>query len=172
MALPNQADADENTSQPGKRVAVGDVAPDFTLSTQSGEEVRLSAYRGKSVVVLYFYPKDETPGCTAEACAFRDKYEVFKEAGAEVIGISSDSVSSHEQFAAHHRLPFILVSDAGGAVRRRYKVPSTLGLLPGRVTYVIDREGVIRYVFSSQLNATQHVEEALRIVHELGNEPG
>ena len=169
MALPEQTDAEENVSQSGKRVAVGDVAPDFTLPAQSGEHVRLSAYRGKSVVVLYFYPKDETPGCTAEACAFRDKYEVFKEAGAEVIGISSDSISSHEQFAAHHRLPFTLVADEGGAVRKRYKVPSTLGLLPGRVTYVIDREGVIRYVFSSQLNATQHVEEALRIVRQLAS---
>ncbi|MGH2516333.1 MAG: peroxiredoxin, partial [Ktedonobacterales bacterium] len=106
---------------------------------------------------------------TAEACAFRDHYEVFKEAGAEVIGISSDSVGSHEGFAAHHRLPFALVSDAGGAVRKRYQVPSTFGLLPGRVTYVIDQQGIVRYMFSQQLNATQHVTEALRIVRELGS---
>jgi peroxiredoxin Q/BCP len=149
---------------------VGDPAPDFTLPSQSGEDVRLSAYRGKRVVVLYFYPKDETRGCTAEACAFRDNYEVFTEAGAEVIGISSDSVESHEGFAAHHQLPFVLVSDRDGAVRKRYQVPTTLGLLPGRVTYVIDQQGIIRYVFAQQLNVTQHVEKALRIVRELRGE--
>lgn len=172
MAFQDQdrVDATANESPSHGRVGVGDPAPDFALPNQAGEEVRLSAYRGKSVIVLYFYPKDETPGCTAEACAFRDKYEVLKEAGAEVIGISSDSVGSHEQFAAHHRLPFVLVSDQGGAVRKRYHVPATLGLLPGRVTYVIDKQGIIRYLFSSQLNATQHVEESLRIVRELAGE--
>lgn len=167
MASPDQTDATEHEQRTHGRVGVGDVAPDFTLPSQSGAEVRLSAYRGKRVVVLYFYPKDETAGCTAEACAFRDNYEVFTEAGAEVIGISSDSVKSHEEFAVHHRLPFVLVSDRGGAVRKRYQVPSTLGLLPGRVTYVIDQQGIIRYMFSQQLNATQHVQEALRIVREL-----
>src|SRR5579872_6246649 len=164
MASPEQTDAMASESRAHGRVGVGDPAPDFALPSQSGAEVRLSAYRGKRVVVLYFYPKDETPGCTAEACAFRDNYAVFTEAGAEVIGISSDSVVSHEEFAAHHRLPFVLVSDQGGAVRKRYQVPSTFGLLPGRVTYVIDQQGVIRYVFSQQLNAAQHVAEALRIV--------
>lgn len=141
---------------------VGDAAPDFTLPTQSGDSVRLADYRGRQAVVVYFYPKDNTRGCTAEACAFRDSYEVFQQAGAEVIGISSDSVDSHEQFAEQYRLPFILASDTGGKVRKRYHVPSTLGLLPGRVTYVIDREGTIRHIFSSQLNAERHVAEALR----------
>ena len=167
MAFPDSTDATENESRAHGRVGVGDPAPDFTLPSQSGEDVRLSAYRGERVVVLYFYPKDETAGCTAEACAFRDNYEVFTEAGAEVIGISSDSVESHEEFAAHHRLPFVLVSDRGGAVRKRYQVPTTLGLLPGRVTYVIDQQGIIRYVFAQQLNVAQHVEKALRIVREL-----
>ena len=151
---------------PDRALQVGDVAPDFTLPTQSGGSVRLADYRGRQAVVVYFYPKDNTRGCTAEACAFRDSYEVFQQAGAEVIGISSDSVDSHEHFAEQYRLPFILASDIGGKVRKRYHVPSTLGLLPGRVTYVIDREGMIRHIFSSQLNAERHVAEALRILRE------
>ena len=120
-------------------IQVGDKAPDFTLSSQAGEQVHLSERLGQRVVVLYFYPKDETPGCTKEACAFRDSHEVFAEAGAEVIGVSSDSVDKHAAFASHHQLPFTLLSDEGGQVRKSYGVPATLGLLPGRVTYVIDR---------------------------------
>lgn len=143
---------------------VGDPAPDFTLPTQSGGTVHLADYLGKQAVVVYFYPKDNTSGCTAEACAFRDSYEVFKQAGAEVIGISSDSVDSHQQFATQHHLPFILASDARSEVRKRYHVPATLGLLPGRVTYVIDRQGIVRHIFSSQLNVQRHVSEALRIL--------
>src|SRR6476619_6589844 len=110
-------------------IKVGDQAPDFNLPSQSGANVQLKNLLGKGAVVLYFYPKDETPGCTAEACTFRDSYEDFKAAGAEVVGISSDSASSHQAFAQHHRLPFILVSDEGGKVRKQYGVPSTLGLL-------------------------------------------
>lgn len=143
------------------RVAVGAVAPDFVLPAQSGEMVRLHDLLKQKAVVLYFYPKDETPGCTAEACAFRDSYEVFKEAGAEVVGISSDSVASHDGFATRHRLSFILLSDEGGKVRKLYGAQSVFGLLPGRVTYVIDRQGVVRHVFSSQMNAGRHVREAL-----------
>src|SRR6202789_2405360 len=103
-------------------VKVGDKAPDFTLPPQSGEPVRLQDRLGERVVVLYFYPKDETSGCTAEACAFRDSHEVFTDAGAEVIGISSDSVDKHAAFADHHKLPFTLLSDAGGKVRKLYRV--------------------------------------------------
>jgi peroxiredoxin Q/BCP len=118
-------------------------------------------------VVLYFYPKDETSGCTKEACAFRDSHEVFAEAGAEVIGISSDSVDRHAAFASHHNLPFTLVSDVGGQVRKAYGVPSALGVLPGRVTYVIDRTGTVRHVFSSMTNIGGHVNEALDVVKGL-----
>src|SRR5438552_1808452 len=139
----------------GKSVQVGALAPDFTLLAQSGESVTLSNFRGK-IVVLYFYPKDNTPGCTAEACTFRDSYEVFKEAGAEVIGVSSDSTSSHQQFATRFHLPFLLLSDEGGVVRKRYGVSATFGLLPGRVTYVIDKQGVIRHIFSAQFAAEKH----------------
>lgn len=145
-------------------IKVGDAAPDFTLPKQDGATVSLEDLLGKGAVVLYFYPKDDTPGCTVEACSFRDAYEDFKEAGAEVVGISSDSAADHRAFADKHRLPFTLVSDAGGKVRKLYGVPSTLGLFPGRVTYVIDPGGVVRHVFNSQLNPTKHVREALEVL--------
>ncbi len=148
-------------------VSVGDTAPDFTLPSQSGESVSLKDFIGKKSVVLYFYPKDDTPGCTTEACAFRDSYEVFKDAGAEVIGVSDDSPDSHQKFAAKHRLPFILLSDSGKQLRKLYGVPSTLGLLPGRVTYVIDKTGVVRHIFNSQLNFKGHIEESLKTLQEL-----
>jgi len=150
-----------------RSVEVGDPAPDFTLPSQSGEQVRLSDVWGRGPVVLYFYPKDETPGCTTEACTFRDGYEAFKEAGAEVVGVSSDSVASHESFAAKHRLPFVLLADEGGVVRKRYGVKPTLGILPGRVTYVIDGQGVVRHVFSAQTGVQRHVSEALDALSEI-----
>ena len=146
---------------------IGDIAPDFSLQDQKGRTVQLSDFKGQKWVILYFYPKDNTPGCTAESCSFRDAYQDFQDMGAEVIGVSSDSVESHQGFAEKHRLPFILLSDVGGKLRKSYGVPSTLGLFPGRVTYVIDKEGVVRHLFSSQLNATQHVKEALKIVQGL-----
>src|ERR687897_1371628 len=148
-------------------VGVGDKAPDFTLRSQSGELVSLSDFGPDRVVVLYFYPKDNTAGCTAEACAFRDSHEVFVDAGATVIGVSSDSVTSHEKFSGRHDLPFVLLSDPGGKVRKQYGVPNALGLLPGRVTYVIDRHGVVRHVFSSMTNISQHVGAALDVVERL-----
>ncbi len=141
-------------------VSVGSKAPDFTLPSQSGEMVSLGDFLGKKPVVLFFYPKDETPGCTKQARAFRDGYEEFGKLDAEVIGISSDSVESHKGFAAKHFLPFLLLSDEGGKVRKLYGMPSTFGLLPGRVTYVIDAEGVVRHIFASQLGVEKHVEEA------------
>jgi thioredoxin-dependent peroxiredoxin len=153
-------------------IRVGDKAPDFTLPSQAGEPVQLSGRLGERTVVLYFYPKDETPGCTKEACAFRDSYEVFTEAGAEVIGVSSDSVDKHAAFSGHHQLPFTLLSDEGGQARKSYGVPSTLGLLPGRVTYVIDRAGIVRHIFSSQTNIGRHVSDALDVVRKLQAEQG
>jgi len=148
-------------------VQVGERAPDFALPDRTGKTVRLSELRGKPVV-LYFYPKDDTPGCTKESCTFRDQYQDFQDAGAEVIGVSSDSPESHGKFATKYRLPFTLLSDRGGAVRKQYGVPSTLGVLPGRVTYVIDRQGTVRHVFNSQLQAAQHVEEALKALRDIG----
>ncbi len=152
------------------KVQVGDHAPDFTLPTASGEQVSLKDFLGKRNVVLYFYPADNTPGCTAEACAFRDSYEAFKEAGAEVIGVSSDSATSHQGFAAKHRLPFLLLSDPKGIVRKRYGVPNAFGLIPGRVTYVIDKQGIVRHVFIDQFHATKHVGEALKVLETLNIE--
>jgi peroxiredoxin Q/BCP len=155
-------------AQPTKgKVQVGDQAPDFTLPNQAGESVSLSDFVGKTSIVLYFYPKDDTPGCTTEACAFRDSYEVFKDAGAEVIGVSSDSTSSHQQFAAKHRLPFVLLSDSNGSVRKRYGVPATFGLLPGRVTYIIDKQGIVRHIYSAQFAAEKHIDEALKTLQAL-----
>jgi peroxiredoxin Q/BCP len=152
------------------KIKVGDHAPDFTLPDQNGRMVSLKDLIGQKVVVLYFYPADFSRGCTAEACSFRDNYEVFKEAGAEVVGVSSQSVDSHQRFALENRLPFILLSDKNGEVRKLYGVSSTLGLIPGRVTYVIDKKGIVRHVFSSQLNATKHVEEALQVLKEMSKE--
>lgn len=148
-------------------VRVGDAAPNFELPSATGETIRLSDFRGKSDVVLFFYPKDNTPGCTVEACSFRDSHEAFREAEAAVIGISSDSADSHRRFAERFGLPFLLAADADGAVRARYGVPRTLGLLPGRVTYLIDRDGIIRHIFSSQFQPRRHVAEALEVLKSL-----
>lgn len=149
------------------RVVAGSLAPNFTLPSQSGEIVSLRGFLGKKPVILFFYPKDDTPGCTKEACAFRERYEAFRELDAEVIGISSDSVESHRSFAAEHGLPFTLLSDEGGKVRRLYGASSAFGLFPGRVTYVLDEEGVVRHIFSSQLGVEQHVEEALEALRSM-----
>jgi thioredoxin-dependent peroxiredoxin len=145
----------------------GDRAPDFELPANQGRTVRLADFRGKKTIVLYFYPKDETPGCTVEACSFRDEYEDFAAAGAEVIGVSDDPVDAHDKFAQHHRLPFILASDEGGVLREKMGVKKTLGMLKGRVTFVIDREGVIRDRFESQVRVKKHVANALELVRSL-----
>jgi thioredoxin-dependent peroxiredoxin len=154
-----------------QKVNVGDPAPDFTLPDQTGTAVRLRDVVGRKTVVLYFYPKDQTPGCTVEARAFRDSYDAFTAADAEVIGVSGDSVRSHRRFAASQGLPFLLLSDRDGEVRELYGVEKTLGLLPGRVTYVIDREGVVRHIYSSQLRVTRHSREALAVARALRTTP-
>lgn len=141
-------------------LGAGKKAPGFELPSQSGEVVRLSDYLGKKNVVLYFYPKDFTAGCTAEANAFRESYQVFQDTETEVIGVSADSVETHHRFQEQCSLPFNLLSDVGKKVRELYGVPSTFGL-SGRVTFVIDKEGIIRHVFSSQLRPTKHIKEAL-----------
>ena len=149
------------------RIDVGDAVPDVELSAQGGEQIRLTDYSGEKAAVLFFYPKDGSPVCTKEACAFRDAYEDFVEAGAVVIGVSGDSAAQHQAFAANHRLPFVLVSDNDGKVRRAFGVPKSLGLLPGRVTYVIDKGGIVRHVFSSQFAADRHVKEALEAIRTM-----
>eukprot|EP01107_Rhizomastix_libera_P005581 TRINITY_DN1913_c0_g1_i2.p1 TRINITY_DN1913_c0_g1~~TRINITY_DN1913_c0_g1_i2.p1 ORF type:complete len:152 (-),score=37.06 TRINITY_DN1913_c0_g1_i2:69-524(-) len=146
---------------------VGDVAPDFTLPSANGDVNLYKLLEANKAVVLFFYPKDETPGCTKEACAFRDAYQQFKGDGVEVVGISSDSVESHGKFAEHHKLPFVILSDAKGEIRKLYDVGKSLFIIPGRTTFVIDREHKVRLLFSSQMNAEQHVQEALNILREI-----
>lgn len=148
-------------------IKVGDTAPNFNLPDQNGKNVSLGDFRGQKSVVLYFYPKDDTPGCTLESCAFRDEYEVFKAAGAEVIGVSGDSRESHQRFASKHNLPFILLSDQGDKVRKQYGATTAFGFIPGRVTYVVDQNGIVQYVFDSMLNFKGHVEEALKTLQTL-----
>src|SRR5215469_15725847 len=160
----------DEQAQPAKgKVQVGDLAPDFILPDQSGTPVGLGDFLGKTDIVLYFYPRDNTGICTEEACAFRDNCQVFKDAGAEVIGVSSDSVESHQQFAKKHQLPFILLSDTGGVIRKRYGVPTAFGL-PGRVTYIIDRQGIVRHIFFSQFTSEKHVDEALKTLRLIEEE--
>ena len=151
-------------------VKVGDKAPDFKLPSQMGDDVMLSEFFDKKNVVLYFYPKDETPGCIKEACTFRDSYEELANLGAEVLGVSGQSVASHKSFASHYGLPFILLSDEDNKVRKLYGVPSTMGLIPGRVTYIIDKKGIVRHIFSSQAQSQRHVEEAKKTLQELEKE--
>lgn len=150
------------------KIKKGSKIPSFTLPDQRGKEVSIDDYVGKSNLVIYFYPKDDTPGCTAEACSFRDQFTVFEDAGAQVFGISSDSVDSHRRFAEKHNLPFTLLSDSEKKVRKAFEVPTDmLGLIPGRVTYIVDKTGVVRHVFNSQFNASKHVEEALKVLEQL-----
>lgn len=160
---------DEQAQLAQGKVQMGDLAPDFTLSDQSGAPVRLGKFLGKKRIVLYFYPRDNTAVCTEEACAFRDSYKVFKHIGAEVIGISSDSVESHQRFAKEHQLPFFLLSDVENVIRNRYGVPTAFGL-PGRVTYVIDRQGIVRSIFFSQYTSRRHVYEALQALQSIHEE--
>lgn len=145
------------------QIQPGQPAPDFELHDQHGQPVRLSQFRGQTAVVLFFYPKDDTTGCTIEACSFRDETPRFDAMGARIMGISSDSTDSHARFAAKHGLPYTLLADPGGKVRAMYGAGGLLfGLIPGRVTFVIDRAGIVRHVFSSQTQFQGHVEEALR----------
>jgi thioredoxin-dependent peroxiredoxin len=147
-------------------VQLGDKIPHFTAQDSNGQDFDSATIVGKKPVVIYFYPKDNTPGCTAQACSFRDQYEDFKDIGAEVIGISSDSVSSHEKFAKRYKLPFLLLSDNNKKLRSLFGVKTNLfGLLPGRVTYVADKDGIIQLIFDS-MNATSHIPKALTLLRK------
>lgn len=145
----------------------GDKAHDLTLPDQDGTTVTLSALWAKGPVVLYFYPKDETAGCTMEACSFRDSFEVFRDAGASVVGVSRDSVASHKSFAQHHRLPFTLLADVGGEGHKAWGIQKRLGILTDRVTFVIDRSGTVRHTFDSHLRMGKHIDESLAVVKTL-----
>lgn len=148
-------------------VKVGEEAPDFTLYDQDGESVSLNDFKDVNNVVLFFYPKDFSPGCTTQACSFRDSYEDFTDQGAVVIGISSDSVESHKKFLDTYLLPFTLLSDPKGKVRSQYGATKAFGLLPGRYTFIIDKNGVVRHIFTSETNMKKHIDEALKVLREM-----
>src|SRR4051812_12561519 len=148
-------------------VQIGDRAPEFSAITQDGGQVKLSDFLGNRALILFFYPHDGTSICTKEACSFRDSYEKFVEAGAQVIGVSGDSEEAHRAFAQQHRLPFPLIADSDGSLRRLFGVPRTLGLFQGRVTYAIDKEGIVRLIYSAQLASDEHVRRALAAVGSL-----
>ncbi len=151
-----------------KRIEVGDPIPDFSAFDHDSVRRSFSARTLAAPAVFYFYPKDDSPGCTKEACSFRDAYADFSEAGVEVYGISADSVDDHRKFREAHRLPFVLLSDPDNSIRSAFGVPrDVFGMLPGRVTYVVDARGTVRNVFNSQLNMQRHVDEALSTLRQL-----
>ena len=146
---------------------IGDKIPNFTAKDTNDNDFDSTTIIGQKPVVIYFYPKDNTPGCTAQACSFRDQYEDFTDLGAEVIGISGDTVASHEKFAKRYKLPFLLLSDNSGKLRKLFGVKTNLlGLIPGRVTYVVDKSGTIQLIFDSMM-ATKHIPKALDFLKKL-----
>lgn len=157
-----------NNTQDMDKTTVGSTIPSFELKDQHNNLFSIDSVLGKKNVVIYFYPKDDTPGCTAEACAFRDQFSVFEDADAIIIGISAQSVESHLAFAKKHNLNFTLLSDHGNKVRKLFGVPSNLfRLISGRVTYIVDKKGKVVFTFNSQTQAEKHVTEALRILNEI-----
>lgn len=150
-----------------KGLKVGDKLPLFGAKDQNGNDFYINSVLGKKVLVIYFYPKDDTPGCTKQACFLRDQYEEFKTIGAEVIGISGDSIAAHKKFASKYDLPYILLSDPDKILRNLFGVKSNmLGLIPGRVTYIVDKEGVVQMIFED-MNATNHLDRTVEKVKSL-----
>lgn len=151
-----------------EKITIGSKIPSFELKDQHDQLFQIDSVLGRKNLVIYFYPKDDSPGCTKEACAFRDQFDVFNEADALIIGISGQSVKSHFDFAQKHNLNYTLLSDPGNKLRKQFGVPTNLfGLLPGRVTYVVNKKAEVVYLFNSQIQAEKHVDEALRILQEL-----
>lgn len=150
-------------------LSVGDVAPPIALKDADGIERRSDQLGGQSLV-LFFYPKDDTPGCTMEACAFRDSHAELRALGAEIWGVSGDDAASHKRFSSRHQLPYPLLVDSGNQLRRSFGVPNAMLVVPGRVTYVIDGQGVIRHIFNNLLDGPAHRREALRVLQEINAE--
>jgi len=149
-----------------KSINVGDKIPFFTLKDQFGQDFSIEKIIGHKKIVLFFYPKDFTPGCIKEVCSFRDQYEVFKQNNVEVIGVSSDSSASHHKFANKYNLPFIILSDYKAKVRKLLGVPNSIfGLLPGRMTFVIDKKGVVKMKFNNQFGSEKHIKESLKTLN-------
>ena len=160
--------AQTNKSNEMMKITTGSKLPSFKLPDQNGNLFDIGTVLGKKNLVVYFYPKDDSPGCTKEACYFRDQYEVFNQAGALIIGISGQSVESHKKFSDKYRLSYTLLSDTGNKVRKLLGVPTNFfGILPGRVSYIVDKSGTVVHVFNSETQATKHVDEALRILKEI-----
>ena len=154
----------KNLTAQNKKINIGDKIPNFTLKDQNGNDFRVEDYIGKQNMVIYFYPKDNTSICTKEACKFRDEFEDFTDLNSLVIGISSDSVESHKEFEVKNNLPFTLLADIDKKVRKLFGVPKSMGFLPGRVTYVVNKEGKVIYIFNSMTDADKHVKEAKRVL--------
>lgn len=149
-------------------ISIGDTCPDFSLKNQNGEIINLKDYIGSKYVIIYFYPKDNTPGCTKEACSFRDAMQELNALDCAVFGISADSVESHKKFADQFSLTFNLLSDEGNSVRKSFKVPANLfGLIPGRVTYILDKQGKVVHIINNQMNPDKHVEETIKTITSL-----
>ena len=158
----------DKNSEKMEKLVLGSSVAKFELQDQNGKLFNIDSVLGKKNLVIYFYPKDDSPGCTREACSFRDQFEVFADADALIIGISPQSVESHFEFAQKHRLNYTLLSDKGNKVRKLFGVPGNLfGLIPGRVTYVINKEAKVVYMFDSQTQVEKHVEEALHILRQI-----
>ena len=147
---------------------IGDKLPSFSAKDTNGNIFNSQDYIGKQPLVIYFYPKDDTPGCTAQACSFRDNYQEFKDLGADVIGISSDTVTSHLKFKSKFNLPFILLSDNDKKLRKLFGVQNSLFIIPGRETFVIDKQGVVIMVFNS-MSSEIHITKALKVLKKLTN---
>jgi len=156
----------KNNSTSVKKIEIGDKVPSFTLKDQNGNSFTVNSSIGKPMVI-YFYPKNSTPGCIKEACKFRDNFEEFTNIGALVIGISADNVASHKNFEEKYNLPFTLLADTKNKVRKLFGVPKSMLFLPGRVTYVINKKGIVIYIFNSQFASEKHIEKSLQKLKEL-----
>lgn len=156
-------------SSKSEAIKCGDTAPDFVLPNQDGKQIALHDVLKRGPVVIFFYPKDQTPGCTKQACTFRDNIESFEKKGVSVLGISSDSVESHARFSNKHGFNFDILSDKNGQIRQAFGVAKSLGLLPGRVTYVLDKQGVVQNIIGGQLKAEQHIPRALEAIEQIAS---
>ncbi|MCT4623615.1 MAG: peroxiredoxin [Schleiferiaceae bacterium] len=149
-------------------IAAGDKMPQFSLKDDQGLDYSPNQWEGKKNVVIYFYPKDDTPGCTKESCSFRDHKEEFDAVDAVIIGVSSDGKESHQKFKQKYNLTYTLLSDTKKEARKLFGVPtSLLGLIPGRVTYVFDKKGNCVKVFNSQTKPEKHIDESLEVLKAL-----
>lgn len=154
----------KNENKDMKKIEVGDPIPNITLKNENGVEVNINNI--KKPLIIYFYPKDETPGCIKEACKFRDEFQSFVDLGVQVFGISGDSSASHKNFKEKYHLPFTLLADTNNEVRKEFGVPKSLLFLPGRVTYVVNEKGIVTYMFNSQFGAEKHIENALKFLRK------